>query len=236
MVNFSKILKSNRPSAYKMTDVWTVDTIIFKHPFTCLIAGPSFAGKSVLLEKILLNKETIIDKEFDRIVVCYKVYQPSYDVLKLLNSTVKFIEGLPNVSEFDKNENSLLILDDLMSECSDSQEISNFFRVYSHHLKISIFILNQNIFPKGKCQRDISLNVSYMIIFNNPRDRQQIKTLGQQMFPKKSTSFFAIFEDAISQVDGHGYLFIDFKQKTEERNRLQTGIIPGQERIIYKIK
>ena len=56
------------------------------------------------------------------------------------------------------------------------------------------------------------------------------------MFPKKSTSFFAIFEDAISQVDGHGYLFIDFKQKTEERNRLQTGIIPGQERIIYKIK
>ena len=119
----------------------------------------------MLLEKILLNKETIIDKEFDRIVVCYKVYQPSYDVLKLLNSTVKFIEGLPNVSVFDKNENSL-ILDDLMSECSDSQEISIFFRVYSHHLKISIFILNQNIFPKGKCQRAISLNVSYMIILS----------------------------------------------------------------------
>jgi len=179
--------------------------MIFKHPFSYLIVGPTNAGKSVLLEKILINKEKIMDKKFDRIVFCYKAYQKSYEVLKDLNTPIKFIDGLPNVSEFNSDENNLLILDDLMNECAESEEISKFFRVYSHHMNISIFILNQNIFPKGKCQRDISLNVSYMIVFNNPRDRQQIRTLGQQMFPKKSSAFLAIFEDSIKQFHGHGY-------------------------------
>ena len=56
------------------------------------------------------------------------------------------------------------------------------------------------------------------------------------MFPKKSSAFLAVFEDSIKQFHGHGYLFTDLKQKNEERNRLQTGIIPGEERIIYKLK
>ena len=48
--------------------------------------------------------------------------------------------------------------------------------------------------------------------------------------------FLSIFQDSVKQYQGHGYLFMDFKQATEDRNRLQTGIIPGEERIIYKIK
>ena len=215
---------------------WIVTSVIFKHPFTCLIAGPTNAGKSVLLQKILINKDVLIDKEIDSITFCYTSWQPSYDVLKLQKTPIKFIQGLPEISEFDSKENNLLILDDLMNECSESQDISKFFRVYSHHMNISIFILNQNIFPKGKCQRDISLNVSNMILFNNPRDRQQIYTLGNQIYPKKSSSFLSIFQDSVKQYKGHGYLFIDFKQATLDRNRLQTGIIPGEERIIYKIK
>ena len=215
---------------------WIVDGIIFIHPFTCLIVGPTNAGKSVLLEKILINREKIIDKEINKIIVCYRSWQPTYDVIKLLNTSTKFIEGLPQISEFDSSENNMLILDDLMNECSESQDISKFFSIYSHHKSISIFILNQNIFPKGKCQRDISLNCSNMIVFNNPRDKQQIRTLGLQMYPKNSSSFLSIFEDAVSHHDGHGYLFMDLKLSTEDRNRLQTGIIPGEERIIYKIK
>ena len=88
---------------------------------------------------------------------------------------------------------------------------------------------------QGACARDINLNSTNLIIFNNPRDRQQIRVLGQQMFPKKSLGFMEIFDDAIKQQDGHGYLFLDFKQQTQERMRTQTGIIPGDERIIYTI-
>ena len=48
--------------------------------------------------------------------------------------------------------------------------------------------------------------------------------------------FMEIFDDAIKLHDGHGYLFLDFKQQTQDRMRIQTGIIPDEERIIYTIK
>ena len=62
-----------------MTD-WIIDSVIFKHPFTCSIAGPTGAGKTILLQKILINKKIIFDIEPDRIVVCYKSWQSAYEV------------------------------------------------------------------------------------------------------------------------------------------------------------
>ena len=35
---------------------------VFKHPFRCYIAGPSCCGKTELLQKILINLSTLIDK------------------------------------------------------------------------------------------------------------------------------------------------------------------------------
>ena len=55
---------------------WIVDKIIFKCPFTLMLAGPSGAGKTTLLEKILINKEIILDKQPQRIVFCYKKIIP----------------------------------------------------------------------------------------------------------------------------------------------------------------
>ena len=43
-----------------------------------------------------------------------------------------------------------------------------------------------------------------------------------------------IVNDAFSQP--HGYLFFDFKQSTPDNMRIQTCIIPGENRIIYTLK
>jgi hypothetical protein len=98
--------------------------------------------------------------------------------------------------------------------------------------------LSQNIFIKGSCARiyDISLNCSYLILFDNPRDRQQIRVVGQQMFPKKTKGCMEIFDDAVTGKNGFKYILYDFKPSSEERMRIQTGIIPGEERIIYTLK
>ena len=89
---------------------------------------------------------------------------------------------------------------------------------------------------QGKCVRDISLNCNYLILFDNPRDRQQIRVVGQQMFPKNTQGFMEIFNDAVTGKSGYKYILYDFKPDTEERMRIQTGIIPGDERIIYTLK
>ena len=214
---------------------WLVEGVIFKHPFTCMLAGPTGAGKTVLIKKILLYKDIIIEPIPERIVYCYKSWQPAYDeMLSTANTPIEFNQGLFNIDLFDKNKNNLLIIDDLMNECENSSEIKQLFAVDSHHNNISVFLITQNIFSKGKCARDISLNSHYIIIFNSPRDMNQIGTLGRQMYPDSSKFFLESYKDATS--NGHGYLFIDLKQKTEEKNRIQTGIIPGELRIIYTKK
>ena len=72
----------------------------------------------------------------------------------------------------------------------------------------------------------------FSVVFNNPRDRQQINVLARQMFPDNVNFLMEAFQDA-TETKKHGYMFLDFKQASLRKNRVQTGIIPGETRIIY---
>ena len=97
--------------------------IIFKHPFACLVSGPSRAGKSTLVLNIIKQHETLIDKHIDKIVYCYTRYQNVFDNLKETVPDIIFNEGLPDTSLFSSDENNLLILDDLMHEVGSDVDI-----------------------------------------------------------------------------------------------------------------
>ena len=104
----------------------------------------------------------------------------------------------------------------------------------SHHKNTSVFFISQNIFSKGKFARDISLNTNYLIIFLNSRDQLQFQVLARQIFPTNTKFLIESFEDATKKP--HGYLFLDLKQTTEFKNRIQSGILPNQLRVIYTQK
>jgi len=70
-----------------------------------------------------------------------------------------------------------------------------------------------------------------MIIFRNPRDQQQLQILSRQIYPNNSRFLIDSFEDAAKLP--YGYLLLDLKQSKENRNRIQTGILPTQQRIIF---
>ena len=113
----------------------------FKHPFTCLIAGPTKSGKTTLLKKILTNYEQMISHPIDRIVYCYSRWQDAFDDLQK-SISIEFKEGLPDIEDFDSKKNNLLILDDLMRESCKDNSIYDIFTVDSHHKNISVFFLN----------------------------------------------------------------------------------------------
>jgi hypothetical protein len=211
------------------------EVFVFQHPFRCYISGPSCCGKTELLQKILLNYNSLINKPIDRIVFCYSVWQEKYDLLKYL--PIEFNKGLKKSEEFDPQMNNLLILDDLMQSCKDSMDIFNLFSVDSHHRNISVFLVSQNIYTKGKCTRDLNLNSSYIILFKNLRDQTQINVLARQMFPGKAKEFLKIIEDANLSDNGYGYVFLDLNPNTSPDFRIQGNIIEEKDRprIIYKL-
>lgn len=218
-----------------MAHSWLIDSEIFIHPFTCLIAGPSQSGKTSLLKEILTFNKILINPFPQNIIYCYSVWQPLFEAMKNTITNIEFNEGILNIEELATSTNTLIIFDDLMKECETDKSILNLFTIDSHHKNISVFLLSQNLFSRGKYTRTISLNASYIIIFKNPRDKSQIYALARQMFPDKISFFMEAFNDTIN-TGGHSYIFLDLKQKTLEKNRVQTGILPGDRRIIYTPK
>jgi GTPase SAR1 family protein len=213
---------------------WLINSYVFKHPFTCLIVGPSGCGKTQLLTSILQNKDVLFNNKIDNIIFCYKEYQPSYDTIKNLNKNVYFNQGVYE-EKLDKSTRNLIIFDDLMKETIDNSFIQDLFTIDSHHRNTSVILISHNLFPKGKHSRTISLNTNYLILFNNPRDKTQINVLARQIYPENPNFLLEVFEDAIDAIN-HGYLFLDFRQDTLKRNRIQTNIIPNNIRILYTPK
>ena len=213
---------------------WLIESEIFIHPFTCIISGPTMCGKTFLLKEILKHRHVLIEPSPQRIIYCYKAWQTSYDEFKESISNIEFHDGIIDMDTLNQSVNNLVIFDDLMSECIKSESVLNLFTVGSHHKNTGVFFITQNIFSKGKYARDISLNANYLIVFFNPRDQMQFNILARQMYPNNSKFLIESFTDATSKP--HGYLFIDLKQSTELRNRIQTGILPNHLRIIYTSK
>jgi hypothetical protein len=214
---------------------WEITPTIFKHPFTCMIAGPTQSGKTHFIYNILKNNQLIIEPIIHKIVYCYSVWQDFFNQFSNIYPKVEFHQGIIDLSEINPYQNNLIILDDLMTEGQSNISILNLFTIDSHHKNTSVVFISQNLFSQGKYSRSISLNSHYLIIFNNPRDKSQISVLGRQLFPNQSAFFLEAYEDCVEKRP-FGYMFIDLKQATEKRSRVQTGIIPGEQRIIYTSK
>lgn len=194
----------------------------WKHPFTAIVAGPTQSGKSVFTFKLISFAQELISPPPEKVVYCYGEYQDVFNNYP----HVTFVEGLPDVSQFDGKHRTLLILDDLMSESNDS--VSNIFTKFSHHRNISVIYLSQNLFYKSKQNRTMSLNTHYMVLFKNPRDCSQVANLAKQMYPGRSKFLLESFKDATARP--FGYLLIDLKPDTDDKYRVRTNIFPDDER------
>lgn len=198
----------------------------FLHPATILISGPSRAGKTCFVNKLLLHRSKMFNTHFKEIVWCYGAVVPK---LSSNIHNIRFHFGIPDMNTFQIEENSLLILDDLMSETN--ADVSNLFTKFAHHKNLSVIFIVQNLFPKGKYARDVSLNAHYIIAFKNPRDKLQIQHLARQIMPQYSKDVIQVFENATSEP--HSYLLFDLTQSTPDSLRLRTNIFPDETIHIY---
>jgi hypothetical protein len=211
-----------------------IQSYFFEHPATVMFAGPSKSGKTQLVKKIILNNNHCFSSPPERIYYCYSRWQSAYDEMKGSIQSIHFIQGLPSISIFDENYINLLIIDDLMSDAAKNDEIKEIFTVDSHHMNISVFFLVHNLFQAEKNQRTISLNINYLFLLNNPRDRFQIYSLARQLYPEKPKFIMECFRDAVEEKK-YGYLFLDFTQSVNKNLKVSAELDLENNRLIKRV-
>jgi hypothetical protein len=150
---------------------------------------------------------------------------------------LQFNEGLPTadfIKEYaDPQVHKCLIIDDLMIQMNESLVISDLFTKGSHHLNLTIIVLTQSLFSKGKVSRVLRLNTHYYILFRNLSDNLQIVDLGKRLYPGKSHVLKQIYADATSIP--YSYLLLDLSPHSNDLYRIRSKILPDENTLIYQL-
>ena len=90
------------------------------------------------------------------------------------------------------------------------------YGLLEHLRNASVVYITQNLFQQSKSSCTISLNAHYLVLFQSPRDKMQIKVLANQL---QAPHMIHVFNDATSIP--HGYLLVDFKPNTPDYLRFR---------------
>lgn len=167
-------------------------------------------------------RNEIIDGNFANILYCLPPNQNIFvpDFIKN-DKIISFAHGIPDFENIDATGGVLVILDDLMSDITI--ELMDLVIRGSHHRSISVIFLVHNLFYGGnKFFRTISLNMKYIVVMKNPRDKKQISTLASQLSPDNINFIKEAFIDATREA--FSYLFVDLSQTCDDRLRVRTNI------------
>ena len=207
--------------------MYTIPDYVFSTPTTIVVSGTTGCGKTTWIKKMLTNPSLFKDK-IDRVVYCYGTWQTAFNDMR----EVEFREGLDIPTDFNRDQHTLIILDDLMSEIVQSKAAEKLFTQGSHHKNITVIFIVQNLYQQGKTAKTIMLNTHYLVLMRNARDINQIKVLGRQIGLDKTLE--EAYKDCMTTP--FGYLVVDLSPSGVEDLRLRTNIFPGEIPIVYLSK
>lgn len=211
--------------------------LVFKHPFTALIAGPTGSGKTYWTTQLIEHAREMIDPPPEEI---YWFYGTQTAALPDLQSRygVKVASGLPRMDQLEeawRNQGPLvprlMILDDLMTDARKNI-ISNLFSRGSHHLNLSVMFIVQNIFHQHREMRNIFLNAQYRILFQNPGDATQLTLINNRMYPGRKNFLHSVMNDVQNRMR-HVYIVLDTHPRTPTDLRVRSEIFPGEVNSVF---
>jgi hypothetical protein len=177
-----------------------------------------------------MRKELIVPSPA-KIIYFYSQYQKLFDEMRDSGLCDTFVKDMPDQDMLKNlaadNVNSggtLVILDDLAGDINASTV--ELFTSLSHHHKISVILVTQNLFVANPLYRTISLNAKYFFILKQVRDKRVVHSFARQFSPYNEKYFIQSFQNATK--NPYSYLLIDCGQDTAEHLRLRTNIFPHE--------
>jgi len=143
----------------------------FKLPFRACVVAPSGSGKTNWLINFIHLCCQGCDGTFaDISIITRNKDEPLYSYLTTKSDQIQIREGLSNLpplDKFDKKENHLVVLDDLVLS-KDLSPVENYY-IRARKLNVSVIFISQSYFAIPKIIRN---NCSYLILLKLSGDRE----------------------------------------------------------------
>ena len=209
-------------------------TFTLPHPCTISICGPTSSGKSFLAFDIIKRRAELFSEAIQEVTYVYSEYQSQFHELEAADSNVKFTNDLFDIDKIKSGPHLVIIDDlqqDLVSDKSKRELVTNFFLRASHHRSISVVIILQNPFVKGL--RDISINSQVTIIYDFARDRSIMSRISAQVCPGKTKFLQEAYQDAVTRSD-YGYLVLIFHPRLKKyKYWVRSTLFPSSDTVVY---
>lgn len=184
-------------------------------PFRMCVVAPSGSGKTSfalnLIHLMSQGKGTFADIT----IITRNKDEPLYTFLQSKCESIVIKEGLdnlPRLDKFNKNENHLVILDDLVLE-KDLTSVSNYY-VRCRKLNVSIVFLSQSFY---KIPKIIRSNCSYLVILKLSGQREVNMILSEFGLGVSKDQLLDIYEYATKEK--FSPLIVDLEAETDKRFR-----------------
>ena len=153
------------------------------------------------------------------------------------NIKIEFLDcnsGIARANDIQTNlsDNTLVVLDDLMTLTSSKDNLDNFASRDSHHSNMSVIFTCQNLcYGNGKLQNS-RVNSQYTLLFKNMGDRRNMHMLSDNKGLKqtKSNNILGDIEEKT-----YGYLLFDNCPTSFDNARVRTNIFPSEKTVIYDV-
>lgn len=197
-------------------------------PCRIICAGASMCGKTYRIFKMIRDAEYIFNnpEEVKNVVYFYNIWGDEFDknkdlVREWINEKPTKEVLLQKAEEYKKT-GCLVIIDDY-GNYIDNDMIET-FTVFSHHGRLSVIILVQNLFAPNI--RELRLNATITLIFKSCVDKTQIVNFAKQFDPE-FTSFVRRAYAAATK-EKHGYLLVNHQDNILDVYRLYSNICVDQ--------
>jgi hypothetical protein len=184
-------------------------------PFRMLIIGGSGAGKTQTFMNILHNFGStfqniyIITKNKDEPIYNYLVDKLGKDGLEVLEG----IKSAPDLETLDKEEQTLIVMDDLVLE-KNQQQLEQYF-IRARKLNCSLIYISQSYYAVPKMIRQ---NLTYLIIKRLNTLNDLFRIMREYSLGVDKNQLKKIYENAISN-NKQDFLLVDLDADPKDRFR-----------------
>jgi len=180
-------------------------------PFRMLVVAPSGTGKTNFAINLIdiFNKGGELDTFNTITIVTAKMDEPLYQKLKLDRPNVAILEGIenvPDVDDFNKHQQNLVIFDDLVLE-KNQDSIAQFYN-RGRKQNISSIYLSQRYSETPKMVR---ININYVALLKLHADEEQ-RVLSKFSFGREKSLLNQMYHESVNEKFGVFMVHIDIRE------------------------